>query len=534
MAPHVYAANYYVSKTGADINVGSMASPFFTIQHGLNTVLPGDTLLVRTGTYLEKLTWTTSGSSGQLITLINFAGESPVVAGDTTTGQSMLSISSKSYLVIKGLTFQNNYVQDAKGIYVVGEGEQISIHSCTLKNIGWTTDPNADPYSLSPTGQAHGILVNGRTSNGIHDILIADNRIHDIITGNSEALTLVGNVYDFEIVRDTIHDTKNIGIDIAGHYTWAVDGGVDDSLNQSRDGVVRACVVYENRRFSNTDAPPGIYTDGAKNVLITGNTVYRNGNGMSVGCENPGKTATNITVVNNVVYDNDNNGIYFGSNAAIIKHCVLKNNTFLENGNLGTFRTEVSLQNSDSCKILQNIFIPRSSSHYAVSIFGYTVTNLTVNNNLAYRYNGDPVNLYVPDSPAQFTPTNSMEQNPQFVDSVLTNPDLNLKTTSPAIDQGDTTYGFVDTLDVNVAERVVNGKLDHGAMEAQNGNCPDSLTIDNTMILRGTFTALNKVKFDINGASIPYFLNIFTPLVDIISPIVIEKEIHIDYNACPN
>jgi hypothetical protein len=525
---------FYVSPLGNDGNNGSITAPFLTIQHGLNLLIPGDTLLVRAGTYFEKLNWTTSGTAGNLIVLKNYPGEKPIIDGSGNAAQAMILAENKSYFSIEGLIFQQNYGQYAKGIHITGEGEFITIKNCILRDMGWHTDPNADPYSISPSGNMNGIIVNGRTSNGIHDVFITDNRLHDLITGNSEALTLAGNVYNFLIARDTIHNTKNIGIDVAGHFSWAVDPGVPDSLNQGRDGIIQNCVVYENRRFSNVDAPAGIYTDGARNVLIDGNISYRNVNGISVGCENVGKSGSHIIVVNNIVFDNDNNGIYFGSNAATIELCTLKNNTFVENGNLGPYHTEVALQNSENCVILQNILIPKTSSHYAVSIFGYSVTNLIVDNNLAYRYNEDPEDLYVRGHPIQFTPMNSLSANPLFVDSNVSNPDFNLLSASPAIDLGLKEYGVMSTLDQIGHTRVVNGKLDHGALEAPNGNCPGVLTVDSTMILQGSFTANTKLILDLQGDTLIHPLYIQSPEVEIISPIVNENLILIVENICSN
>jgi hypothetical protein len=68
----------------------------------------------------------------------------------------------------------------------------------------------------------------------------------------------------FILERDTVYNTKNIGIVVAGHYSWAVDEEVDASLNQARNGIIKSCITYDNRRFSNVDAPAGIYADGQK------------------------------------------------------------------------------------------------------------------------------------------------------------------------------------------------------------------------------------------------------------------------------
>src|SRR5689334_4305261 len=45
------AATYYVATNGNDTFNGSSANPWATLQHAVETIAPGDTILVRSGTY---------------------------------------------------------------------------------------------------------------------------------------------------------------------------------------------------------------------------------------------------------------------------------------------------------------------------------------------------------------------------------------------------------------------------------------------------------------------------------------------------
>jgi len=51
----VCAKNFYVSPSGSDSEAGSIASPFRTIQHGVNQLKSGDTLFLREGSYHEEV-----------------------------------------------------------------------------------------------------------------------------------------------------------------------------------------------------------------------------------------------------------------------------------------------------------------------------------------------------------------------------------------------------------------------------------------------------------------------------------------------
>src|SRR6185436_9105655 len=45
------ATTYYVAPTGNDASNGSSTSPWATLQHAVETIAPGDIILVRSGTY---------------------------------------------------------------------------------------------------------------------------------------------------------------------------------------------------------------------------------------------------------------------------------------------------------------------------------------------------------------------------------------------------------------------------------------------------------------------------------------------------
>ena len=45
------AANYYISPTGSDSNTGTIGSPWKTFSFAVPKLKPGDTLILRDGTY---------------------------------------------------------------------------------------------------------------------------------------------------------------------------------------------------------------------------------------------------------------------------------------------------------------------------------------------------------------------------------------------------------------------------------------------------------------------------------------------------
>ena len=57
------AATYYVSPSGSDSNPGSSAQPWRTVQKAANAAAAGDTVMVRAGTYYERVQINVSGTA---------------------------------------------------------------------------------------------------------------------------------------------------------------------------------------------------------------------------------------------------------------------------------------------------------------------------------------------------------------------------------------------------------------------------------------------------------------------------------------
>ena len=55
-APLGNGQTYYVATDGSDTNDGSLNAPFKTFQKAAETLQPGDTCIIRGGTYHETLT----------------------------------------------------------------------------------------------------------------------------------------------------------------------------------------------------------------------------------------------------------------------------------------------------------------------------------------------------------------------------------------------------------------------------------------------------------------------------------------------
>lgn len=480
-ATAVATLNYYVNTaTGNDANSGTVAtSPLKTIQAGLNKTADGvgATVWVAGGTYKERLNWPHSGASGSPITLTNYNSGVVIVDGSfttTSTQNSLLSVASKSYIRISNISFANNIRAGAFGIYIAGGGTDVQITYCKVYNVGWTTSATAIPTS---TDNANPLTIVGTGATSYNQIYIGSNQIYNCNTGYSEGLTLSGNVEIFLIESNIVHDITNIGIDMTGHYSWT---GAPAAVNYARSGNVKHNTVYNCVSLVATSG--GIYVDGGAYINIEGNTSYGNGAGITVGCENNNFNADNITVRDNLIYNNRAGGIYIGSNQAAgkVTNSTVSNNTFYKNNSNGTYGGEILLQNTDNLKVINNIVQSRTDV-VVIALINYTSTNLTMNYNNYYSLSGSATGVYFDwggissqsyPSITAFTAATGLDANstyavPGFISSTLPTPNLHLASTATAcINKG--LPGFTAAtgeLDIDNQTRVQSTRVDIGADE---------------------------------------------------------------------
>ena len=75
------AETFYVSQSGADTAPGTAAAPLRTIQQGVSTLKPGDTLLIGPGIYRERVDITRGGAMQAPVTISALPGAHVVVSG---------------------------------------------------------------------------------------------------------------------------------------------------------------------------------------------------------------------------------------------------------------------------------------------------------------------------------------------------------------------------------------------------------------------------------------------------------------------
>jgi hypothetical protein len=462
------ATNYYVTQTGNDNNAGtSMATPFRTITKALSKVQPGGIVFVQGGNtpYYERLNWSTSGTSSGIITLTSY-DTNPVYISGASGGSNpnqaaLLLIANKSNIRLSNFRFNTNYRTDAAGIQITGAGTNFQIDNCQVYNVGWNSSMTAVPTNQS-LHNAHAIWVYGATASSLNAISITNCTVYNCNTGFSEGVTITGNVDNFFLNNDIVHDITNIGIDIAGHWS---NPGVPANVNFARNGTVRACTVYNCKSPVKTAA--GIYADGPSNIIIETSRSYRNGVGYSIGCEVANNNAQSILLRDNIATDNVECGLFLGSNTAgsTVLNCKITNNTFAQDYSKGGSGAEISLFNNSGSLLRQNIFMPRTPQCYAVGMWNNpSFSNFTSSYNLYWRLNND---LSPMTTPNLSVGSNPVYGDPKFISTQLPSPNYHIQSGSKAINRGDPVFtAATNEFDIDAQARIQVGRVDIGADES--------------------------------------------------------------------
>ena len=501
LAQPARCSTYYVSTSGKDTNLGTITSPWRTIQHAANSVKAGDTVYVRAGVYNEIVSIPASGSaSGGYITFSSYPGELAAIDGSglaiPNSQWGLVTIETQSYIIINGFEIRNYSTSKAAdvpiGIYIFGSGTNIQITNNHIHNIATTAKGCA--------ANAFGMTVYGtQAPASIDNLIVSGNEIDHTTTGCSETLSVDGNVENFTISNNLIHDDNNIAIGAIGYEGVSQPKGAmcgTELCDRARNGEISLNTVYNITSNHNpaygsgsnnhSYGADGIYIDGGTQITIERNLVHHTDIGIEMSSENPGgqapgvEKADHITTRNNVVYQSNSVGITIGGYAkgkGGTDHCYIVNNTLYDNDTAKTGEGEFQIQwyatnNTFENNILyagaQNVFLysyTTSEPHPAIMDYNlYYSTGGAANGNWEWQgknYTGYSTYLSKTGNDSHSPPF----LNPEFV-SLASPPNLDIQSASPAVNAG-TNLGasIVGTVDFAGNPRTQGGAINIGAFE---------------------------------------------------------------------
>lgn len=120
---------YFVSATGNDANPGtSLKAPLRTIQQAVNVAMPGDTVMVRGGTYRETISTSRSGTPTARITIRNYKNEGVTVNGADPIAGNWTAMGNEVYRAPMPWTYHfENESQDYDSNQVFHRGHMMEL-----------------------------------------------------------------------------------------------------------------------------------------------------------------------------------------------------------------------------------------------------------------------------------------------------------------------------------------------------------------------------------------------------------------------
>ena len=393
---------YYVATTGSDSNPGTITQPWRTIQKAANTIVAGDTVHIRAGTYPERVVPQNSGGAGQPITYAAYPGETAIIDGTGVAVpeySGLFNLAGRDYIRVSGLrVIHSNYY----GIVADNSSHVTIEHNYTY-----------DTYS------------SGISSWNSDTIIVAGNEVVGACTGPWQEHISISNTDTFEVRYNHIHDVMP-----------GTDGKEGLSVKDaSSHGKVYGNHVYNLNRV-------GIYVDAEAEHLFDVE-VYQNlvhdieAMGFSLACE-AGGTLENIRLYNNIAY---NNLVGLWLSACCIathpfKDITIINNTFAYNGRNG-WGGGIGIENTQVQNVVIRNNICSQNIYSQMAAPPSVLAELTVDHNLT---DGDR------DPEFEFYGVGDLvDVSPSFVNPLMGN--YHLQADSPAIEAGSATDAPADDFD---------------------------------------------------------------------------------------
>ena len=309
------AATYYVDRnhpSASNANPGTLTSPWLTIQHAAETMVAGDTVLIRNGTYNERVFTVRAGNAaGGHIVFSSYPGERAVIDGTAvTTGNAGFSI-THSYIKLTGVEIRNWET----GIWMESGG-QMEISDCEVHEVsfGIGAANGAHDFELNRV-EIHHFDLYGFDASPSGGADCYNGTFNDCIahTGrdrqqNVDGFALGhGTQHDFVFNRCQVYDVFD-GFDISSRNTTLNACLAHDCWNGAyklwQDNVKLVnCIGYNS-----TGANVELDWDGDAGTTTLMNCTFFNAQSYTIWIENAGDT---LRMYNCILAAGDNIGLAF-------------------------------------------------------------------------------------------------------------------------------------------------------------------------------------------------------------------------------
>ena len=262
------AATYYVSPQGSDSHAGTQQAPWATLQHAVDAIAPGDTILVQAGTYAGCRIGISGGQQAPK-TLQAAPGAQVLInkVGKSNKHNSIIEIENFSGTVTDWVVAGFEVANSPKYGIDVRVTDRITVQHNHVHNSALT-----------------GIF----TAFSNHILIQANESDH-----NSEHGIYQSNSSTYPTIRANIsHDNASAGIHMNG-----------DISEQPGNGLVEFATVEDNIIYENgKSGGSGINCDGVDSSIFRNNLLYNNhASGISFYAIDGAHGSSNNKVYNNTI-----------------------------------------------------------------------------------------------------------------------------------------------------------------------------------------------------------------------------------------
>jgi parallel beta-helix repeat protein len=259
------AETYWVAPppAGSDAHGGTLNEPWATLQHAASSIGPGDTVIVRAGSYAGAHL-TTSGTSAQRITLRAQPGELVRIVADNPVTPDGINLEGASFVTVEGFVVEGRTRAGIRAVLC----EHVTLRGNRLDDNGrWGIF----------TGFCDDLLIEGNVASNSRDE-------HGIYVSNSG---------DRPIIR---------GNRIFGNHANGIH--LNGDLSQGGDGVISGARIERNVIFDNGQGGggSGINCDGVQGSILRNNLIVdTHASGISLYRIDGGGPSSGNRVLHNTV-----------------------------------------------------------------------------------------------------------------------------------------------------------------------------------------------------------------------------------------
>jgi hypothetical protein len=330
------AATYYVSPTGNDTKPGtSVKAPLRTIQKAVDAAKPGDTILVRGGTYRETVSTPRSGTSSARITIRNYQNEVVTMSGTDPIVGNWTSVGNEVYSAPMPWDYHfENESADYNSNQVFQAGEMMELvrwPNQTSKDLVRPTLAIADSVTFSksdPTLKSNDLATfheadftdnperwigakiwvnlsrNGTDGQGQTGVVVSATAgsitVKNIDTRGGNGAWSIGKDTEFYLFQPTLSGLNNSGGVAAAvdRGEWFIDTAAKQIYVRTRDGKKPAAGAFEAKRRTY-----GFNLDGDSYFTLRGINLFATSLTTDNLAANRNATPKGVAEASNIVID---------------------------------------------------------------------------------------------------------------------------------------------------------------------------------------------------------------------------------------